>query len=147
MSLLSLFFASVCLMLEPIHSICVRLHCVAGAQCQTRPILSRAGGSHCVFVVCPAGSVPQHAATSFVLVSVSLSRADVRRLGVGAFANAHLSLVTDFPCLCGSALPSPPPVPSLFLPSSCRRKPDLGHWGQRTGCGPQWVSTEVTSIE
>ena len=51
MSLLSLFFASVCLMLEPIYVMFVRLYVVAGAQCETRPFLSRAGGSHCVFVV------------------------------------------------------------------------------------------------
>ena len=137
MSLLSLFFASVCLMLEPIHSICVRLHCVAGAQCQTRPILSRAGGSHCVFVVCPAGSLPKHAATSFVLLCLNLESGCVRRLGVSTFANAPPCSATDVPCLCvcvyGSAVPSPPscpiPLSALFLQTGTRSR-TLGpaHW-------------------
>ena len=42
---------------------------------------------------------PKHATTSFVLLTVSLSRADVRRLGVRSFANAQPLLVTDVPCL------------------------------------------------
>ena len=56
MSLLSLsLFASVCSMLEPTHVMFVRLHVVvAGSKCQTRRFLFRAGGSHCVFVACPA---------------------------------------------------------------------------------------------
>ena len=44
MSLLSLsLFASVCLMVERNHVIFVRVHLVAGAEWQTRPLVSRAG--------------------------------------------------------------------------------------------------------
>ena len=120
MSLVSLsLFASVCPIVELVHFMFVRLHIVAGAQCETRPILSRAGGSHCVFVVCPAGSVPQHAATSFVLLSVSLSS------GCAAFWRRGLckrspSLVTDVPCLCVCVCVAPPfRRPLLCHPSFC----------------------------
>ena len=146
MSLVSLsLFASVCPMLEPIRVMRMRLHIVARAECETRPILSRAGGSHCVFVVCPAGSVPQHAATFFVLLSVSLSSgcAAFGREPLCASAGVCVLTLSVRVCACPASRLAAPLCPiSLSCPPSCRRKPDLGHWGQRTGCGPQWVSTD-----
>ena len=98
------------------------------------------------FVVCPAGPVHKHAATSFVLVSFSLD-SGCAAFGRQPLCNRSPPSVTDVPCLCVCVCVAPPfcrprPVRFLFLPSSCRQQPDLGHWGQRTGCGPQWVSTE-----
>ena len=79
----------------------VRLHCVAGAQCQTRPFLSRAGGSHCVFVVCPAGSVPK-TRNHLLCVADSLSRE--RMCGVRASGPLQtlspLWLLTFRACVC-----------------------------------------------
>ena len=92
MSLLSLcVFASVCLMLEPIHVMFVRLDVVAGAQCQTRPFPFRAGGSHCVFVVLSCWLSAQTRSHLFC-AGVILSR---QRM-CGVWAPAPLQLLTPF---------------------------------------------------
>ena len=88
MSLLSLsLFASVCLIIEPIHVMFVQLDAVASARhgpfCLALEV-------HIVFLLFVLlAQCPKHATTSFVLLTVSLSRADVRRLGVRPFAYAH----------------------------------------------------------
>ena len=102
-------------------SMCVHLHLVAGARCPTRPFLPRAGGSHCVFVVCPAGSVHQHAATSFVILSVSLS-SGCAACGRRGLCKRSLSSPTDVPCLyvCVCGWGDPPFLrPLLCHPSFC----------------------------
>ena len=89
MSLLSLsLFASVCLMLEPIYVMLVRLD-VVGAQCETRPFLSRVGGSHCVFVVCLLLAQCANTQPPLLCCCHSLLIADVRRLGVSPIATTH----------------------------------------------------------
>ena len=86
-------------MLEAIHVMFVRVDVLAGAQCQTRPFLFHAGGSHRAFVACLSGSVPKHAAASFVVLPLNLE-SGCAAFGRQPLCNRSLALVTDVPCLC-----------------------------------------------
>ena len=138
MSLLSLsLFASVCLIIELIYVIFVRLYVMAGAQCETRPFLSRARGYIVFLLCCAAGSVHKHAATSFVLLSFSLG-SGCAAFGRQPLCNSSPRLVTDVPCLCvcvcvwlhpSVALSCAIPLSALFLQAATRSR-TLGpaHW-------------------
>ena len=121
MSLLSLsLFASVCLIIEPIHVIFVRLYVIAGAQCETRPISFRAGGSHCV--CCLFCWLIAQTRSHLLCASVSLSLSS----GCAAFWRRGLckrspSMSTDVPCLCVCVCVwlHPSVAPLLSHPSVC----------------------------
>ena len=130
-------------------------------RCEDAPpdsaLLHRAASSHGVFDVCPAvPPVPKQAATSSFVLLVSVCVCVCFERGCAAFgreplcagAGACVLTLSVRVCACPASRPAAPlcPIP-LSCPPSCRGKPDLGHWGQRTGCGTQWVSTECTWLE
>ena len=100
--------------------------------------------------------VPKQAATSSFVLVVSVCVCVCFERGCAAFgreplcASAGVCVLTLSVrvCACPASRPAAPlcPIP-LSCPPSCRRQPDLGHWGQRTGCGTQWVSTELSFVE
>ena len=117
----------------------------------------RAAISHGVFDVCPAVSSAQTSSHLLlcaaglcvcVCVCFERERAAFGREPLCASAGVCVLTLSVRVCACPASRLAAPlcPIP-LSCPPSCRLQPDLGHWGQRTGCGTQWVSTEFTLLE